>query len=441
MTPQPPPTVALLPWGNLWEDFLDPLGISLETFCEQGPGGWMLGYVDALRSAGVRTIVFLISSQVTTPIQRVHLPSGCTFCILPASNSYLALHRRMANPYGSNVRETFKSLEGLNYWIAPSLRDIAPYLATPLNALAHQLRQNNCQVILCQEYEYPRFDLSVLLGQWLRLPVYATFQGGDQQLTRLERVVRPVSMQVCSGLIIPTQTEIQRVQARYRLPADKIAQIFNPLDLQLWQGGDGSHTRNQLGIPAVARVVVWHGRVDLHRKGLDVLMHAWKQVCVRHPDRDLRLLLIGTGQDADRLSQMIREMELQGIHWVNEYILDRQRIRDYLTAADLYVLSSRHEGFAVAPLEAMACGLPIAATDAPGVPDILDQGEQSGGLMVPKENAAALAEAMERLLTHDLWRQEMGQRARHRVETSFSLEAVGQQLHRFLRLDASLPQV
>ena len=86
----------------------------------------------------------------------------------------------------------------------------------------------------------------------------------------------------------------------------------------------------------------------------------------------------------------------------------------------------------MAPLEAMACGLPIVATDVEGIPDILDRGEASGGLVVPRNNAVELALALDRVLDDKAWSRELGKRARCRVEACFSLEAVGGQLRAFL---------
>jgi starch synthase len=286
--------------------------------------------------------------------------------------------------------------------------------------------------MLCQEYEYARFDACVLLGQLMRLPVYATFQGGDFQLSRLERPLRPLALRTCAGLIVATQTEVQRVQAQYGIPSTKLAGIFNPMDVANWHAMDRSEARAALGIPLNAQVVVNHGRIDLHRKGLDVLMEAWERVCRDRPDRNLQLLLVGTGNDASKLRDRITTMQLQGIMWVDEYVRDRTAIRRYLSAADVYTLPSRHEGFPVAPIEAMACGLPIVAADAPGVPDILEGGEDSGGLVVPRGDAVALASALGRVLDNEAWSRELGKRARHRAEECFSLEAIGKQLRTFL---------
>ena len=161
-------------------------------------------------------------------------------------------------------------------------------------------------------------------------------------------------------------------------------------------------------------------------------VEAWERICRGHKGWDLRLLLVGTGEDAEELRRRIAVMQLRGVLWVNEFVHDRATIRRYLSAADIYAFPSRHEGFAVSPLEGMGCGLPVVAADAQGVPDMLEGGEVSGGLIVPRGNAAELALALGRLLDDVAWSRELGKRARCRVEASFSLEVVGRQLRAFL---------
>lgn len=426
------PTIALLPWGNVWEDLLDSIDVSFEAFCNEMKGGWMFGYIDALRLAGIRTVVFCISARVAAPSRFMHAPSGTTICVLPAPKTYRAVQRHMLNPYGWSAKEVFGEAHGVRRVLFRVLKEVAPYLTTPVGLLASEMRREGCNAILCQEYEYARFDACVFLGQLMRLPVFATFQGGDWQMSRLERPLRPLTLRICAGLIVATQTEAERVHSRYGVPPTKLARIFNPIDLAMWDPIDRSEARAALGIPIDASVVVYHGRIDVHRKGLDVLVDAWKQVCRDRSKRDLRLLLVGTGSDADELRRLIAAKQLRGVMWVDKYVLDRDAIRRYLYAADVYTLASRHEGFPVAPIEAMACSLPVVASDAPGVPDILEQGEASGGLVVPREDAVALALALGRVLDNEAWGRKMGFCARRRVEDCFSVEAVGKQLRDFL---------
>jgi glycosyltransferase involved in cell wall biosynthesis len=423
----------LLDWSHLIEDFLDHLGISLEMFRDEFTGSWMFGYIDALRLVGVRTVLFCVSARVTNrPWRFTHAPTGATVHVLPAPMIYRATRRRVLNPYADTVEKAVGDVHGVDRLLFAALKDTAPYLTTPLRLLARELRGESCDAILCQEYENARFDACVLLGGLMRLPVFATFQGGDMQLSRLERPLRPLTIRACAGLVIAAQSEAQRVRAQYGVPSAKLARIFNPIDVDFWHASDNSEARAELSIPMSARVVVWHGRVLLHRKGLDVLLGAWERVCRERPGRDLRLLLVGTGNDADELRRRIAAKPPPGLRWVDEFVRDRTEIRRYLSAADAYVLPSRHEGFPVAPIEALSCGVPVVATDAPGVPDILEGGETSGGLVVPRNNTAALALALGRVLDDKSLCRELGERARRRVEACFSLSAVGEQLRTFL---------
>jgi glycosyltransferase involved in cell wall biosynthesis len=433
-TPQAP-AIALLPWGNVLEDFLDTIGISLETFCNEFTGSWMFGYVDALRQVGLRTVLICVSARVTVPSRVMHVPTGATICLLPVPKTYRLIRGKMANPYGRTVKQVFGDIQPGRIFLLPvlsALKEVALYLATPLRLVAHEIRRERCIAILCQEYEYPRFDLCVLLGRLMALPVFATFQGGDYQRGRLEHYLRPHALRACAGLIIATQGEARRVQARYGFSPAKLKQIFNPIDLQTWKPMDRGEARAALGIPMDARVVVWHGRVSIWQKGLDILLEAWDQICRPGTERDLRLLIVGAGNDSERLHRRIAEMQLSGVLWLDEFMNDRNAIRRCLSAGDVYVFPSRHEGFPVSVIEAMACGLPVVATEAQGIPDILMGGELSGGLVVPQEDSAALAQALGRVLEDEAWSRELGRRARHRAETRFSHKTVGRQLRDFL---------
>src|SRR3989304_10002765 len=90
---QPGLTVALLPWGDLIEDFLDGIGVSLEAFCKEMTGGWLFSYIDALRLVGGHTGVFCVSAPVKAPIRFQKVPTGSTLFVFPALKSYLSLRR------------------------------------------------------------------------------------------------------------------------------------------------------------------------------------------------------------------------------------------------------------------------------------------------------------------------------------------------------------
>jgi len=435
--PEPAPRrLAILPWGDLIEDYLDTVGLSLEEMCRVMTGGWLFGYVAALQAAGVECTLFVVTARVTQAQSFRHAPTGALVRALPCSPVYRALRRVVVDPYAATGRAMFGAARPWARLPAKLLRPLVPYFNTPLAGLARELRREGCTAILCQEYEYARFDLAVLLGRWLGLPVFASFQGGSRPFSGLERRSRRWSLRRAAGLVIGARREAERVRTTYTVPADKIAILPNALDAAFWSAEDRAAARAALGLPAAARIVIWHGRVAIHQKGLDLLLAAWHRLGGAETGGERRLVLIGSGADAARLRAQLDalgdEFGPGRIVWVDRYLNDRPLIRRYLSAADLYVLPSRHEGFAVAPLEAMACGLPIVAADVPGIADVLLRGEGSGGVVVPREDAEALAAAIGRLIAAPDACAALGERARQEIENRFSFATVGQELAAFL---------
>ena len=409
-------TIAFLPAMDRFEDFYDTLDVSLETFRDHISGGGMFNYVEALRSAGIQTVLFFGSARLSEPLRFRHRPTGTPVCLLPSPR----LHQKL-----QGARDRY--LPGSRV-----MRSVLSYGSIPPRLLARELRRERCQAILCQEYEHARFDVCSLLGRLLRLPVFATFQGATAGASRLERPIRPLALRWCAGLIVGAGRELARVQAQYALPPAKLAHIPNPIDVRTEPPLDRARARAHLGIDPDVRVVVWHGRVQIELKGLDLLLESWRLVCDARPGVPLLLLLVGAGNDAEELRRLLEASELDNVRWIDRFIVDRDELLQYLAAADVSALPSRREGFAVAALEAMACGLPVVAAEVNGIAEMLEGGEASGGIVVPPGDACALADALGRVLDDERLRRELGTRARRRVEQRFSLEVIGRQLRQFM---------
>jgi glycosyltransferase involved in cell wall biosynthesis len=428
------PSLALLPWGLLIEDFLTPNRLSLADFCESFVGSWMFGYVEALQTSGVDTVIACVSGEVRATSYVTHRPTGARILLMPAPPAYRLLRRRMSNPYGRSTAGTFGKTPAAARPILATAKEAAPYLATPLVRLFRELRRLGCGAVLCQEYEFPRFDGVVALGRLLRIPVFASFQGGDYQRWAVERLLRPASVRAASGLIIPGARERRRVRSCYGVAPERIAAIPNPIDTAIWKRTDRAAAREAVGLPQDAEVVAWHGRISVRKKGLDLLVDAWVEILRRRRDRQLVLLLVGTGPDRDELRTWFAERSVEGVVWVDRYVHDRSQIVTLLSCADVYAFPSRQEGFPVAPVEAMACGLPVVATDAHGVREILGDGaaDRGAGVVVPVDDAAGFAAELGRLLDDHQRRHRMAVQARRRAEEAFSLSAVGRQLRGLL---------
>jgi len=409
----PHPVVGMLPWPDRFEDFHDKVGISLEDFRDRLSGTWLVSYVEALQVAGIRPILYFFSARIRGPVRFVHASTGVPVRVFPSP----WLHRKM-----QGARDRF-DVRTRMYGSALS------YVATPWIRLAREWRRDRCGAILCHEYEYPRFDEAVALGRLVRLPVFATFQGGDEPWSLLERPFRKAAIRQASGLIAGSRAEIDRVRREYGVAPERTAWIPNPFDVRRWKPLDRSAARAALGIPPDVPVVVWHGRVEVYSKGLDLLVDAWRSVCAARVGRTPLLLLIGSAQDDEVFRRSLATLPDGSVRWDDRFVLDRDLLWRYLSAADIAVRPSRNEGFSVALVEAMTCELPVVATEASGVVEAIGDGV---GIVVPRDDAPALVEAIGRLLGDETLRRTLGRRARRRAQESFSVEVVGAQLRAFM---------
>jgi glycosyltransferase involved in cell wall biosynthesis len=422
------PSVAILHSSDLIEEWLDHLELSLRDVEQDLMGSWMFGYADALSRVGIGTVFVFITRRVSKPERTVHRPTGAVIRLFPPPRLYSWLQDYAARVPFRRAADT-------------GMRQLGSYVATPLTGIARAIRQERCEAILCQEYECPRFDLAVVVGRLLGLPVFPSFHGGDGR-SSLEGLLHPITVRACAGVVISADFEVRRAQRRYRIPPHKLARVPNPIDLEVWSPDDRAEARGALNLPADARVAVWHGAVYLETKGLDTLVEAWERVGRAMPDRDLRLLLVGGGADADRLEELLRRSGVRGVRFQNRWRHDRLVLRRYLSAGDLYVFPSRFEGYPNALLEAMACGLPVIATDIAGVPDIVGRTDAAGGILVRRADPESLAAAIQDLFADDEARAALARRARARVNDRFALDVVGAQLRDFfvrggMRLDGA----
>lgn len=417
-------SVALVTAPALIEEWLDPLGVSLSTFKDEMSGGWMFNYAEALRTAGIHTVIVCFSKWVEQPESFEHLPTGSTLWFVPPGRRFDTVQRWIAEPALEGARDPRSLTRGAR-------RHLAPYGLTPVRPLRDILRREGCGAILSQDYDSQRFDVCLALGRLERIPVFATFQGGFFPESLLTLRTRRLAIRAAAGLVVPAREELERVHEDYGVPLEKVARVPNPLDVSAWRATPRAEARAALGIPEGARVAITHGRVDIHDKGLDVLLDSWSSVTAARPGEDLRLLMVGAGPDEETIRSMIATGAYPGAELVDGFVVDHDVLRRYLSAADVYAFAGRYEGFPVAPTEAMACGLPLAATDARGIPDLFARGEEDGGIVVPRDDRGALAAALGRLLDDPSLSEELGRRARSRIEKCCSLEAVGGQLAAF----------
>jgi glycosyltransferase involved in cell wall biosynthesis len=194
-----------------------------------------------------------------------------------------------------------------------------------------------------------------------------------------------------------------------RLPAVIGAGSVNGIDggrfaPDVVSAAERAQLRAHLQIPPTNRVVVFVGRL-VGDKGITELVQAFDALV----DSSTTLLLVGGEEpELDPLPAATRELihrhpNIRSAGWVTD-------VRPYLAISDVLVLPSYREGFGMVLVEAGAMGVPVIATDITGCRDVVIDGVN--GLLVPPRDAAALTDALGRVLTDELLRSTLAGNAR-----------------------------
>ncbi len=162
-----------------------------------------------------------------------------------------------------------------------------------------------------------------------------------------------------------------------------------------------------------------------HKYGIDVLIAAFEllrkdpRLMAADVASRLRLLLVGGGVNRDGLETQVQSLGLQSCVTFAGAVR-HDEVPQWLNRLDVYVAASRldSESFGVAVIEASACGVPVVVSDVGGLPEVVDNGVT--GLIVPREDAPALAQALARLLLDAALRERMGQAGRSSVVAKYA---------------------
>ena len=171
--------------------------------------------------------------------------------------------------------------------------------------------------------------------------------------------------------------------------------------------GDPDEVRRRHGIPEGKFVVGWFGRMTAVKRTDDLLTML---AGVRERGVDALLLLVGDGDDRERLEQRAHDLGLARSCLFLGY---QEDVAPWYAICDAVVLTSASEGTPVTIIEALAAGRPVVATKVGGVPDVVDEGET--GFLVRPHDTHALAERLEILAGDPVRRRAMGELGRARM--------------------------
>lgn len=272
------------------------------------------------------------------------------------------------------------------------------------------------------------------------------FHEGMRPLLRLTHVtMERVLGRFLTDYTITVNEEDRQFALRHGFAADPAQVIGTPgvgIDVQRFRplGREvGAGVRRDWGVPDDDIVVTFVGRL-VTEKGILELASAFADLAT---DQPAWLWLVGDVSPTERDQDTLRRLDdlQRGSPAVARRTMrlgQRWDIPQILAATDIFVLPSYREGMPVSVLEAMACGVPVIATDVRGCREAIAGGE--GGVLVPARDTAALAEALRKLAVDPAERRRVGAAGLARIEARYTTKhGIAPVVALYRRIAASRP--
>jgi D-inositol-3-phosphate glycosyltransferase len=177
----------------------------------------------------------------------------------------------------------------------------------------------------------------------------------------------------CQKVIVATEKEKQDLMLYYQALPEKVDVVPCGVNMNLFKPVDRISARRNLGL-SDEKVILYVGRID-PLKGIDQLV---KTMPLLKNHDGLRLIIIGgdenSREEVGKLQKLASDLGVSG-NITFQGLIKQDRLAEYYSAADVCVVPSYYESFGLVPLESLACGTPVVATDVGDLKNIIRHGE------------------------------------------------------------------
>lgn len=199
--------------------------------------------------------------------------------------------------------------------------------------------------------------------------------------------------------------------------------IFNGVDVNYWGTPINSTLKEEYNIGENVFVLTCASRFA-HDKGHKFLINAIKEL-KSITNIPFKCVLANDGPLLDEIKQMVKDLDLQ-----NDVIFTgfRKDVKNILYGSDLYINASEHEALSFAIIEALACSVPVIATNMAGNGDIINS-ETNCGLLVQYDHSKELAEVLQKIISNKTLQEIMKNNALKTVRERFNLDNVAEETY------------
>lgn len=259
--------------------------------------------------------------------------------------------------------------------------------------LLRRLRAEGARLIDAH-FAYPDGEAATRLGRWLKLPATITLRGTEVPHSK-NPVLRPRLTRALQAAtrVFSVSNSLRRLAIELGTAEANTEVVGNGVDTTRFHPVDRDSARRRYSIPLNAQVLISVGGL-VERKGMHRVIDCLPALIALHPD--LHYLIVGgSSAEGDLRTELDAQVATLGLHERVHFLgsLEPDELKWPLSAADIFVLATRNEGWANVFLEAMACGLPVVSTDVGGNAEVVCRPEL--GRIVPFGDAQALQQALD----------------------------------------------
>lgn len=278
----------------------------------------------------------------------------------------------------------------------------AYWLARVLRGPARRLHQSGRLDAIDAHFGYPEGVACVQVARELGIPAFITVRGFENEYLQKPELRGPMveAMRAAAGCVCVSHS-LKDLVVAHGVPEDRVRVIHNAIDRDVFRPGDRAAARRSLGIGDEVPLVVSVGHL-VSRKRHHVLIEALGRVRRKFPTA--QLVIVGAEsfepQYPAQLRSMARELgDADAVRFVGN--VGQVQVVQWLQAASVFALGTAREGCCNAVLEALAVGAPVVTTAAGDNAHFVRDGEN--GCIVPVDDAAALASALDSVLGRGPW--------------------------------------
>jgi glycosyltransferase involved in cell wall biosynthesis len=298
-------------------------------------------------------------------------------------------------PEGRRLVHDGLTVDHPRYWYTPKIlrRFYGRFFMASVERTFRRVLAEFRPDVIFAPWAYPDGYAAVELARQSGLPVVVQVHGSDiRQLQQFpaRRAGTVLAVSQAQGVIAVCR-ELASGVIHLGAAPDRVRVIIDGVDRTVFSPGSKEIARQRLALAADRQHLLFVGNL-VPVKGIDVLL----QACRSLPGENWQLHLVGAGPQRAALERQVRSTGLAS-RVVFHGAVSHEDLPDWFRAADLFVLASRSEGVPNVLLEAMACGLPLVASDVGGIPEIAGLGVSR---LVPPERPSVLADAITQMLAH-----------------------------------------